>query len=109
MATILELEVFVDPKHDSLVGEAYLTGDQRGLVDAFRAGDRVKAVAEVVGGLTGQETALRFNWQPAAEGLARLDDIVWFHPPTPRVTEKWVAQRPAIVDRITRAQSAQTR
>lgn len=104
MPSILSIEVFVDTKRDSIMGEALFEGDYRGAGGVFNTGDRVKAITEVKDGLRGTETALRFNYQPASSGLELLDKIVWENTPIPEVSERWQQERPMILSRIAVAQ-----
>lgn len=100
MAQILEIEAYVDRNKNSLWGQAYVSGDHKGIEQVFNDGDRLNAVAEVEGGLTGTETKVRFSYHPAQEGLKRLDSLVWSNQPTDLASTRWQQARPELVSRL---------
>lgn len=99
MALIVDLEAQVTDVN-AVLGIAYLSGIHKEMAAPFNTDDRTRAYTEVINGLTGIETVLRFHFEPAEEGLRKVDDMVYLNSPTPRVSEKWRELRPALYDRL---------
>ncbi len=103
MATIIELEAQVTPV-DAVNGIVYFSGDHRGMEKPLIT-EEDRAYTELRVGYTGDETVLRFVFRPAAAGLIKLDDLVYFNPPTLRVNKIWEDLRPSLYSRLAQTNS----